>query len=117
MPGKDATVSHDGTGKAVVHEPMHKVRGVTHPLVRNAAGEFSVQAKFTIDLGIEWAIRLSEQPLTPVSVLFSDQFRFFASTPSGTMVVPHNLHFAHLPESSALHHFASGFGIGFATVL
>src|SRR5205823_13168521 len=117
MPGEYSAVSNNSARKVVVHEPVDKVRGVAHPLVRNAAGEFLVEAEFAIDLRIKWTIRFGHQPFAPVGVRFADLLGLLASTPTWPMIIPDNLDFAHVTQRPALHDIARSCGIWFAAML
>src|SRR6478672_12941631 len=51
---------------------MNQVAAVTEPLVEDSVGKFLVQAKFKIDMGIEWAVWFAKQPALPVRVFFAE---------------------------------------------
>src|SRR5437868_13286276 len=72
VPGVNAAVRDNRAGKRIVHEPVHKINAVAHPLIGNAAGKILVQAEFAIHLRIEWTIRFGHQPLAPVGVLLAE---------------------------------------------
>src|SRR2546429_6923313 len=76
MPGKNAAVCDDGGWVVDVHEEVAEVNAVAHPLVRNAAGKLSVEAKLEIELRIEGPERFGHQPGAPVGILFSDHLTF-----------------------------------------
>src|SRR5258708_39817025 len=94
MPSENAAIGHDRLRKALVHEVVAKSNAMAHPLVRDAAGKFLVETKFTVKLGIERPVGFVHQPCTPVCVLFANHLHFGAPTPTGPVIVPLNFIFA-----------------------
>src|SRR5215469_10151527 len=117
MPGENTAVSNYGPRKAVVHEPVHEIDPVAHPLIGDAARKFLIQAEFTINLGVEWAVWLIHKPLAPVGVLLANQFRFWASAPPRAVVVPDNFYFAYVAERPGLDQVMSRHRMRLAAVL
>ena len=72
VPGKDAAVSDRRFRKTVIHEPVHQIDPVAHPLIRDAARKFFVEPKLAVDLRVERPKGFVEQEFTPVGVLFAN---------------------------------------------
>src|SRR5580704_5484002 len=117
MPGKNASIRHDRLRKALVHEVVAEVDAMTHPLVRDAAGELLVETKFEVKLPIERSVRLVHQPSTPVRIRFADHLHFGSPAPAGTVIVPLNLIFADFAENTGADQVAHRNLIRFATML
>ena len=90
VPGEDAAVRHDRAGRLIVHEEVHEIDAVAHPLVGDPARELLVQPELEVQLRVEGAVRLRHQPLLPVGVLLADLLHFRAAAPARAVVVPHD---------------------------
>src|SRR6516165_11295265 len=109
MPRENPAVGDDRPWKAVLHEPMHEVDGMAHPLIGDAARELAIQPKLTINLGIKRPIRFGQKPFAPVGILFPNEFRHIAPSLSRAMVVPDNLDLTYFPEYATLYQIVSLF--------
>src|ERR1051325_6005357 len=96
---------------------MDHVRGVRHPLVRNAARELTIETEFEVCAGIERTVRFGEEPFPPVGILLANLLDLRPSAPAWTVVVPHALDFAHAPESAARDPVPGGALVRFAAML
>src|SRR6185295_15878393 len=92
MPRVDAAHGDDGLREGIFQEVVHQIDAMTHPLIGDAAGEISIETKFKVGSGIEWTIRLGEEPFFPVRVFLTNLAYFFAAAPAGTVIIPHHLH-------------------------
>ena len=90
---------------------------MTHPLIRNPAGKFPIQTKLKIHLRIEWTRRLRHQPFAPIGILLANLVHLRTAAPPRTVVVPHNLNLAHIPERTAARHFLRRDRIGLTAML
>ena len=108
---------NDGTRHRIVHEIVHQINAVTHPLIRDATGELAIESKFKIHTGIEGTLRLVHEPFGPVCILFPNLRYFLAPAPSGTVIVPHNFDLAYVSKRATLHRVACRFRMGLASML
>src|SRR5262249_9174151 len=107
----------DGAGKLVVHEPMYQVGGVAHPLIWNSARKISIQPEFAIYLRIKGTIGFRQEPLPPIRVLLTDLTGLRPATPTGPVIIPDHLHFAHVSESAGLYQVMGRARVRFAAML
>ena len=117
VPGKYSTAGNNRLWETVVHEPVHQVDGVTHPLIGNPAREFFVKTKLKIHLRIEGPRGLGHQPGIPIRVLFANLFHLGTAAPARTVIVPDDFDLAHISERSAARDFLRRTRVGLAAML
>src|ERR1700680_4811919 len=91
----------------VLHEVVHQIDAVTHPLIRDAGGKFAVKAKFKVQARIEWPVRLGHEPGIPICIRFANLRHLCASTPSRSVIIPLNFDLADIAVSAPLDQFAA----------
>jgi hypothetical protein len=101
----------------VLHEVVHQVDSVTHPLIRDAGGKFAIKPKFKVKAWIERSVRLGHEPGIPVGISFTNLHHFCAPAPSGSVIIPLNFDLADVAENATLYRFVSEFGIRFTAML
>src|SRR6266481_3017678 len=117
MPGKNTAMRHDRLRKAFAHEVVAEVDAMAHPLVRDAAGKLLVEPILEIKLGVERPVRLVHQPGAPVRILLANHLHFGTPAPARPVIVPLNLVFGDVAESTGADQFAHGNLIRLAAVL
>ena len=117
VPGEDAAVRHDRARRLIVHEEVHEIDAVAHPLVGDAARELPVEAELEVQLRIEGTVRLRHQPRLPVRVLLADLLHLGTAAPARAVVVPHDLVLAHVAEGAAAQDLARGQLVRLAAML
>src|SRR5262245_25238831 len=90
---------------------------MTHPLIRNAAGEILVKTELEVHSRVERPGGFSDQPTPPVRVLLSNLLDLRASAPARAVIVPDDLDLADLAERAGLDEIAHRYLIWLAAVL
>src|SRR4029079_3912010 len=113
----DAAVRRDRDGERIIHEPVHEIDAVTHPLVGDAARAFAIETELEVQTRIEGTRGAVPEPGFPIGILLLDHLHFRTAAPAGPVVVPDDLDLAHLAKRARLDEVVCDAGVDLAAVL